>query len=302
MEMDRIAELASTAEAMEKTAKYLASHLGVFLKKGERVLICFEDAPGSLGRMFREAVESCGAIPMMWGADRRWKTLLRQAFAYRVGAIIAPPLVILGLSKLARAKSTPLYIRNVVTAGYPCAGWMISGIINGLDCRTWGCFDWKSTCAVAGFSCGDGRGVHVRSEEFGVKILDAQGNELPNGEVGEIWLYHKAEPERLYPVGDRGRLAAEPCVCGETPPRLTDITVGRSMDDRLRDAGQEIMRWTSVLDCRIGRTEAGLEIEIVVFPGEKLPKLPSCAKLSVRPLDPETDEPFWTEMAWKHQP
>ena len=36
-----------------------------------------------------------------------------------------------------------------------------------------------------------------------------------------------------------------------------------------------------------------LEMEIVCFPGEKLPKLPSAAKLVVRPYNPKTDEPTW---------
>ena len=50
--------------------------------------------------------------------------------------------------------------------------------------------------------------------------------------------------------------------------------------------------WTSILDCRLTRGEYGLEIEIVAFPGEKLPKLPSAAKLVIQPWNPEVDEPF----------
>ena len=73
---------------------------------------------------------------------------------------------------------------------------------------------------------------------------------------------------------------------------MMDILPGPGPEDPLLRAGQEIMLWTSVLDCRIQKGESGLEIEIVVFPGEKLPMLPSCAKLSVRPWDPETDVPF----------
>ena len=57
--------------------------------------------------------------------------------------------------------------------------------------------------------------------------------------------------------------------------------------------GQQLQSWTSILDCRLNKGEYGLEIEIVTFPGEKLPKLPSAAKLVVRPWDSDTDEPFW---------
>ena len=39
-------------------------------------------------------------------------------------------------------------------------------------------------------------------------------------------------------------------------------------------------------------TESGLALELVVFPGESLPVIPNCAKLKIRPWDPETDVPF----------
>ena len=50
----------------------------------------------------------------------------------------------------------------------------------------------------------------------------------------------------------------------------------------------------------------GLELEIVKFPGEKLPKLPDCAKLILRSWNPELDEPFHdlsdlknTDLSWE---
>lgn len=55
---------------------------------------------------------------------------------------------------------------------------------------------------------------------------------------------------------------------------------------------RELLRWTSILDCRVEKTAAGLELELVVFPGERLPKLPSCARLVVRNWDPDRDVPF----------
>jgi len=60
----------------------------------------------------------------------------------------------------------------------------------------------------------------------------------------------------------------------------------------LSELGESLHYWSSILDCRMEKTEYGLELELVVFPGEKLPKLPTTAKLVVRPFNPETDEPF----------
>ena len=284
MERAKILELAAAPEAVEETVCYLVGRMKGFLRKGERVLICFDDGPDSLGHVFSLAVARCGAIPMVWGQDRRWKELLRITFLHKVHTVISPPLVALGLAKLARAKATPLYIYNVVTAGYPCLDWMIDGMRSALDCRTWGCLDWKESCVVAGFSCGGSRGVHLRSDRYGLHLSE--------GDRGQLLLYDRRDPEDLYSLNAAGRLCKATCSCGNTEPMLTDIVPGPELDLQLIDAAQEIMRWTSVLDCRIHRGEAGLEIEIVVFPGEQLPKLPTCAKLVVRPWNPETDVPF----------
>ena len=72
-----------------------------------------------------------------------------------------------------------------------------------------------------------------------------------------------------------------------------DIRPGSAVDPDLAELGQRLQSWTSVLDCRLDKGEYGLEIEMIVFPGEKLPKLPSAAKQVIRPWNPKEDAPFW---------
>ncbi len=205
---------------MELGIEYLTDFFDQFLRKGDLVLICFPDeGPDSLGYRLYCAAEAAGARPRFWGSDRRWIALLRLAFDCRAGCIVAPPLLVLGLTKLARATGTPLYLRNVVTAEWACPQWLKNGIMGGLDCRIY-CLE---------------RDLPVQTQE----------------------------------------------------------------QRRLADLADQINPWTSILDCRLNRGPAGLEIELVVFPGEKLPSLPSCAKLIVRPWDPATDEPFYQDSLLK---
>lgn len=281
-------------DVQERSIAYLTEHLSRFLKKQERVLICFlEHKEGNISWLMEQAVLRCEAIPVIWGPDHRWQTLLRQAFYGKTTAIIGPPLIILGLTKLKKNNSTPLFVRRVITAGYPCPDWMIDGIVKGLDCEAGGCFTLGESGVVAGFACGHSWGVHLREEEYGVDIVDENSAAVPEGELGEIVLYPKAAPMLRYAMGENCRMVTQPCRCGSSAPRLVDMHPGKTEDPNLVELGHCLQSWTSILDCRLNKGESGLEIEIVCFPGEKLPKLPTAAKLVVRPYDPKTDEPFW---------
>lgn len=288
----RIEELAREPEAVRDTVSYLADKLG-FLKPGELVLICFRDhKENSIGWLMEQAVIRCGAVPVLWGEDHRWINLLRLAFSNRVTTVIGLPLIVLGLCKLARYNGTPLYIRNVVTAGYPCLDWMIEGIRKGLDCDSWGCFGPGAGAVVAGFSCGKSLGIHLRDDVYGIDILNAEGQSAPAGEIGEMILYPKAAPEIRWSLGENAKVDASLCSCGSGEVLLTDLMPGRSTNLELAGLGQMLHSWTSVLDCQVIKGESGLELEIVCFQGEKLPKLPSVAKLVVRPWNPQTDAPY----------
>ena len=298
---EKISALSREHSAREHTAAYLADHLREFLKPQDRVLICFrEHAEGALGWLYEQAVLRCDAVPVIWGPDHRWKTLLQQAFFSRATTIIGPPLIVLGLAKLKKYNGLPLYIRHVVTAGYPCLDWMIDGIVNGLDCQSWGSFGIGTTGVVAGFSCGRSRGVHLRQDAYGVDIVDPEGKPLPAGQTGEMVLYPADSPELRLPMGELAYLETAPCICGCGAPRLMGMHPGKTEDPELAELGQSLQSWTSVLDCRLNKGEYGLEMELLVFPGEKLPRLPSVAKQVIRPWDPKHDEPFWYEPKLKN--
>ena len=86
----------------------------------------------------------------------------------------------------------------------------------------------------AGFiahECPDGR-MHITAEDIVVEIIDAQGNTLSPGQLGEIVVTHLAThdfPFIRYKTGDMGVLDDQPCTCGRSLPVLKEIQ-GRSTD------------------------------------------------------------------------
>jgi len=287
----RLTELASSPDALEKAMEYITSNLKRFLKRRDKVLILFPDKPSTVGALMREAVLRCEAVPQFLGEDQRWLNILKTAFITRSDAIIGPPLTILGLAKVAKHRGTPLFARNIPVEGYPIKQWMVDGIECGLDCKAWGCYDPGFSSMIAGFTC-DQCCLHLRDQGYRIRILDDAGNEVPPGSTGRVILSPDCDPDLQFDTGDLARLEEAPCKCGGTTPRLMDIDTNNGMDSSLSKLGESLHYWGSILDCRLANTGYGIELEVIVFPGEKLPKFPSCAKLLVRAWNPETDEPF----------
>ena len=291
----KLLKLETTPEALEATVCYLSAQIKPFLQTLEPVLICYPDAgPASLGGLFKEAVLRCDAKPILWGPDYRWRELLRIAFDTHANTVVGHPQVVLGLMKLARATSTPLNIYNVIVCGDPFSHWMVNDLKNGLDCKVWGCYAVKSGPVIAGFSCVQEAGIHIREDVF-LPVVPNQSEDAPfvSGR-GKICFRSAKNPEIIFDPMEESLIHYQPCSCGCDAPRLAELT-HYSDEITINHLEERLLSWSSVLDYRVEHTESGINLELVVFPGEKLPKLPTCAKLTVRSWNPQEDIPFFIQ-------
>ena len=285
--------LETTPEALDASCRYLTQRLGQIVKKQEQVLVCFPDqGPKSFGNLLGRAIRACDAEPVFWGPDYRWKTLLRQAFQRHTETIVAPPWVILGLMKLSQHTKTPLYICDAVLGGYPYAQWLVEGIKKGLDCRVWGCYAARSGPVVVGFTCNQEAGIHIRDDILDAVIVDEAGKSLVDSKRGKFLMISKKDKSLAYDPEETSILMRQPCSCGCDAPRILDIFYSGAEYVSLSVLERRLLTWSSVLDCRAKNTESGMELELVVFPDAQLPEIPSCAKLTLRPWNPEKDEPL----------
>jgi len=292
----KILELETTPEALEATVNYLAVKMKPFLQTMEPVLICFPDeGPASLGNIFKEAVIRCDATPVFWGPDYRWKTLLQMAFQTHANTIVGHPLVILGLMKLAKATTTPLYVYDVIACGDPFSRWMVHGLKNGLDCKIWGCYAVQSGPIVAGFSCEQEAGIHIREDVLIPKVQYRSKDLQPGPKRGILYFASAKNPELVYDPREVAVVHHHACSCGCQEPRVVETFSSRQDIISRMLLEDKFLTWSSVLDYRAEYTESGTALELVVFPGESLPKIPTFAKLNVRPWNPEEDIPFCME-------
>ena len=292
----KLMDLETTPEALEATVSYLTQRMKPFLQTLEPVLICFPDeGPASLGGIFKEAALRCEAMPVFWGPDYRWKELLKLAFETHANTIVGHPLVILGLTKLVKATATPLYVYDVIVGGYPFGRWMVKSLREGLDCKIWGSYAVRSGPVLAGFTCPQEAGIHIREDVLRPFVRDEAGNRIDGTGHGRLYFESVKAPNVVYDPQETATVQYQPCSCGCDEPRVV-ATHYIGADNPSRAALDEtILSWSSVLDYRVSYTESGMALEMVVFPGEFIPKLPSFAKMDVRPWDPERDVPFCME-------
>lgn len=289
----KMLELSTTPAALQDTESYLSEHLRKIIRKGESVLVCFPRGDEkSLGSILEHSVLAADGVPVFWEGDFRWSELLRLAFFSRASTIIGTPLTVLGLSKLAAYRHVPLFIFNAITTGYACLEWMNDGITSGLDCQTWGILAAKLSSIVVGFSCDRGRGIHLRQDMYDFRIMNEQDEEVPDGTWGRVHLTMKEDPSVCMKINTSAMLMDEPCSCGDPAPKLVGMDYGSEEDAVKYRILEELLYWNSILDCWVEITEHGMELEVLHFPGLKLPKFPSCAKLVLRPWNPDEDIPY----------
>jgi len=94
-----------------------------------------------------------------------------------------------------------------------------------------------------GFQCEERRGFHLNIDLCPVRIVDAEGNDLPPGQVGEVVisnLYNRGMVLLNYRIGDYGAMSLRPCPCGRSLPVLEQLEGRSSSTLRLAD-GREIL-------------------------------------------------------------
>ena len=83
-----------------------------------------------------------------------------------------------------------------------------------------------------GFECGEGDGLHINTDLYPVRIVDATGNDVAAGEPGDVIVSNLVNDATVllnYRLGDQAALLTERCACGRTLPRMTQ-PLGR-LDD-----------------------------------------------------------------------
>jgi len=85
---------------------------------------------------------------------------------------------------------------------------------------------------VMGFECEHHTGLHLNIDVYPMRLVDAEGNSVPDGESGDVVvsnLVNRASVLLNYRLADVATMSAHPCACGRSLPLLSELQ-GRSYD------------------------------------------------------------------------
>ncbi|SNQ47002.1 Coenzyme F390 synthetase [Frankia canadensis] len=128
-------------------------------------------------------------------------------------------------------------IRELMSSfvGFSFAGEPLGARMREKLTREWGLDLWVYTSAGdtgLAWECSEHDGFHINWDECLVEVLDADGNPVPDGEVGELVvtaLDNDTYPLIRYRTDDLVRASTATCPCGRTSPRVW--VLGRAGDE-----------------------------------------------------------------------
>ena len=206
----------------------------VGIRSGDRVQLCV-----TLDRCFIAGLAYYSGVVMLGGSAIRsgpgkpaWQwELIRKL---KPVALVGVPSFLLQLAQWGTEHGfnpQEAGIKTLVTIGEPIrkADMSLTALGAALE-KAWGAKAYASYGATeletAFCDCPAATGGHVHPELMHVEIVDADGNNLPPGEAGEVVvtpLGVEGFPLVRFRTGDIARLHVDPCSCGWQTPRLGPI-------------------------------------------------------------------------------
>ncbi|WP_407356492.1 phenylacetate--CoA ligase family protein [Methanolobus sp. WCC5] len=187
---------------------------------------------GGLG--FHYGVERIGAMTVPSGTGNTCRQL-EMMMDFGVTAVHCTPSYALYLAETAREMDIvdKLSLRVGCFGAEPWSSNTRKQLENALNIKAYDSYGLSELMGPGvAFECEEQDGLHIWSDHFFVEVLDENGEQVAEGEKGELVLTSltkEALPIIRYRTGDITRLLESECSCGRTTPRISRL-LGRADD------------------------------------------------------------------------
>ena len=219
---------------------------------------------GGLG--FHYGVERMGAmvVPAATGNTARQ---LEMMIDFGVTAIHCTPSYAFYLAETAEDLGLldKLSLKAAIFGGEPWSESTRKQLENKLNLKAYDCYGLSEMFGPGvGFECQEQNGLHIWSDQFLVEVLDKNGEQVSEGEKGELVLT-SLDKEGFcnirYRTGDMTKLLESECECGRTTNRISRL-LGRA-DDMLIVRGINVFP-SQIQDVISGIPQVGEQFQLVL--------------------------------------
>ncbi|MCP1109643.1 DVU_1553 family AMP-dependent CoA ligase [Ohessyouella blattaphilus] len=207
---------------LERTIAFFGEGMKRITPEGSTVFILMSDAkPGSIASLLKEGLSRYHRQGFIHGRPQQLEETIAALTA--ADCLVGMPADVYYLCKKAPELKIPYVLLS--------ADYVASGIIRTLEelwqAKVYTHYGLTETCYGLAVQCPKRRGMHLRSDDFYLEIINPVTERLlPFGEVGEIVLtslQKSVMPLIRYRTGDLGKLSDTPCPCGYIGPSLEGV-------------------------------------------------------------------------------
>lgn len=241
-----------TAADCERTVQLFMAGLGELVFPGSVTMICMPfSGPYGLGELIAEAITRLDARPLRVGAAKSYGELRAVLDKENPDTFVGMPVQLLSILRACGRGS----LRRALVSADACPETVIRECESLLGSWLFPHYGSREMALGGAICCPAHEGMHLRENHVIAEIIDADGNVLPKGEVGELVITTigmEAMPLIRYRTGDYTRILREPCPCGSPVLRLDTL---RRSDSRMAELDNTLFGLPGLVDYTVN--EAG---------------------------------------------
>lgn len=254
---DKPKRLFFTEEEQELTVDFFAHGMRELAEPKEVVAVCLPyRTPGCVGDLLIRGLERQGIAGVGIGIIQSLKEAAEKMTEFGTQVAVGIPVQILGIMEYAAAREISLPLRRILTSTdtLPRA---VRQRLEQFGLEVYDHFGMTECGLGAAIECGLHCGMHIRENDLFMEILDADGNQVEDGVLGELavtTLTRRGMPLIRYRTGDIARILPGVCGCGSILRRLEPA--GRLLEIRfqgrtIRELDEYFFSFPKIVDYQI---------------------------------------------------
>ena len=235
-----------TEEDQELTIDYFANGLQTVVPPdGIMAILLPCERSGGVGNLIAQGLDRIPVKSVQHGLVSELASCAKMLQDSGANTIVGIPVQVLAVARYCEAAGIKTDIRGVLLSTDNIPRVVRRELVRIWDCEVYEHYGMTEMGLGGAIDCDAHDGYHIRENDLLFEILDENGNQLADGEWGEIvftTLSRRGMPLVRYRTGDISRIIPGRCDCGSALKRIAPIAGRIGADVKMASGGEVRMR------------------------------------------------------------